>query len=63
MTLSTQVRHEQRTRDQEDIGHAVVFLASDEAQFMTGSDLPVAGDYLVLGPEGWQRIFLMKNDE
>ncbi|WP_149400748.1 hypothetical protein [Dictyobacter arantiisoli] len=33
------------------MGHAVVFLTSDEAKFITSIDLPVDGGYLVLGTE------------
>lgn len=35
-----------------EIAAAVCFLLSDEASFVTGTDLPVDGGYLSMGPEG-----------
>ena len=32
-----------------DVAHAVLFLASDEASFLTGLDLPVDGGFTDLG--------------
>jgi len=41
----------------EDVAHAVMFLASDEANYLTGIDLPVDGGFTALGVyrEVWQR--------
>lgn len=36
----------------EEVASAVMFLCSDEASFITGTDLPVDGGYLGLGGEG-----------
>jgi NAD(P)-dependent dehydrogenase (short-subunit alcohol dehydrogenase family) len=37
--------------DPEEIAAAVMFVASEEATFMTGADLVVDGGYTALGPE------------
>ena len=36
----------------DEVASACLFLCSDEASFITGSDLPVDGGYLAMGPEG-----------
>lgn len=36
----------------DEVASACIFLCSEEASFITGSDLPVDGGYLSLGPEG-----------
>ena len=36
----------------EEVASAVMFLCSDEASFITGTDLPVDGGYFGLGGEG-----------
>lgn len=36
----------------EEVANAIMFLLSDEASFITGTDLPVDGGYLGLGGEG-----------
>jgi len=36
----------------EEVASAIIFLLSDEASFITGTDLPVDGGYLGLGGEG-----------
>ena len=38
-----------RSASLEDVAHAVMFLASDEAAFLTGLDLPVDGGFTALG--------------
>jgi len=35
-----------------EVARAVLFLLSDDASFITGTDLPVDGGYLGMGPEG-----------
>ena len=35
-----------------EVAAAVLFLMSDDASFITGTDLPVDGGYQGLGPEG-----------
>ena len=41
----------------EDVAHAVMFLASDEAGYLTGLDLPVDGGFTELGTyrQVWRR--------
>ena len=41
----------QRTGDPSEIAAAVLFLCSDEAGFITGTDLAVDGGYTAMGPE------------
>lgn len=40
-----------RIGDPEEVAAAVIFLASDEASFITGTDLAVDGGYTAIGPE------------
>ncbi len=40
-----------RVGDQREVADAVMFLCSDHASFITGTDLPVDGGYTALGPE------------
>ena len=40
-----------RIADPEEIAAAVVFLASDGASFITGSDIAIDGGYTAMGPE------------
>ena len=35
-----------------DIAHAVLFLVSDEAAFITGTEIVVDGGYTTFGPSG-----------
>jgi NAD(P)-dependent dehydrogenase (short-subunit alcohol dehydrogenase family) len=35
----------------EELANAIVFIASDEASFITGADIAVDGGYSALGPE------------
>ena len=35
-----------------EIAATIAFLASEDASFVTGADLPVDGGYLVVGGEG-----------
>ena len=40
-----------RMADPEEVADAIMFLTSDQASFVTGSDLAVDGGYAALGPE------------
>jgi NAD(P)-dependent dehydrogenase (short-subunit alcohol dehydrogenase family) len=40
-----------RAGDPEEVARAVLFLCSDDASFITGTDLTVDGGYSALGPE------------
>ncbi len=40
-----------RTGDPEEVAAAVLFLCSDEASFITGTDIRVDGGYTAMGPE------------
>ena len=40
-----------RAGDAGEVAHAVLFLCSSEASFITGADLPVDGGYTAIGPE------------
>ena len=46
-----------RSASLEDVAHAVMFLASDEASYLTGLDLPVDGGFTALGTyrQVWRR--------
>ncbi len=46
-----------RMADPTEVAAAVVFLASDEASFITGVDLPVDGGYSAIGPEALGQPF------
>ena len=41
----------QRTGDPEEVAQAVLFLCSDHASFITGTDIRVDGGYSAMGPE------------
>ena len=40
-----------RAADSEEVAAAVLFLCSDEASFITGTDICVDGGYTAMGPE------------
>ncbi|MDK3017282.1 SDR family oxidoreductase [Pseudodonghicola flavimaris] len=40
-----------RTGDPEEVANAILFLLSDEASFITGTDIRVDGGYTAMGPE------------
>jgi NAD(P)-dependent dehydrogenase (short-subunit alcohol dehydrogenase family) len=40
-----------RAADPEEVAAAVLFLCSDEASFITGTDICVDGGYTAMGPE------------
>lgn len=40
-----------RVADGEEVGRVVVFVASSDASFITGAEIPVDGGYSALGPE------------
>ncbi|WP_425053875.1 SDR family oxidoreductase [Psychromarinibacter sp. S121] len=42
-----------RVGDPEEVASAIMFLCSDEASFVTGTDLRVDGGYTAMGPEGY----------
>lgn len=41
-----------RMAEPDEVASAVMFLASEEAAFITGGDLLIDGGYAALGPEG-----------
>jgi NAD(P)-dependent dehydrogenase (short-subunit alcohol dehydrogenase family) len=41
-----------RVGDPQEVARAVVYLCSDDASFITGTDLPVDGGYAMTGPDG-----------
>ena len=41
-----------RVADAREVAQAVLFLCSDEASFITGTDLAVDGGYAMTGPDG-----------
>ncbi|MGO4853060.1 SDR family oxidoreductase [Phaeovulum sp. W22_SRMD_FR3] len=41
-----------RVADPEEVASAILFLCSDDASFITGTDLRVDGGYSAMGPEG-----------
>ncbi|WP_421856337.1 SDR family oxidoreductase [Oricola sp.] len=41
-----------RTGNPEEVAEAVLFLCSDKARFITGTDIAVDGGYTAMGPEG-----------
>jgi NAD(P)-dependent dehydrogenase (short-subunit alcohol dehydrogenase family) len=41
-----------RCAEPSEVAAAISCLASDDASIVTGTDLPVDGGYLALGPEG-----------
>ncbi|WP_066709562.1 SDR family oxidoreductase [Celeribacter ethanolicus] len=41
-----------RVGDPEEVAQAIMFLCSDEASFVTGTDIRVDGGYTAMGPEG-----------
>ncbi len=43
-----------RIGEPEEVARAVLFLCSDDASFITGTDLAVDGGYTAMGPEGAQ---------
>ena len=53
----TQVTALNRPATAEDVAHCVVFLAGDDARYLTGIDLPVDGGFTALGVyrEVWKR--------
>jgi 3-oxoacyl-[acyl-carrier protein] reductase len=47
-----------RLANPEEIADAILFLMSDRAKFITGTDLPVDGGYSAIGPEGMGQAFV-----
>jgi NAD(P)-dependent dehydrogenase (short-subunit alcohol dehydrogenase family) len=43
-----------RIGEPDEVARAVLFLCSDDASFITGTDLAVDGGYMAMGPEGAQ---------
>ena len=42
----------ERLGETSEVANAVLFLLSDEASFITATEIPVDGGYLGMGPEG-----------
>ncbi len=54
-----------RVGESREVARAVLFLASADASFITGTDLAVDGGYLAMGPEGLgeSSVFVDRNDK
>ena len=46
-----------RLADGSEVANVVVFVASDQASYITGAEIPVDGGYSALGPEGHIPLF------
>jgi len=52
-----------RVIEPEEVAEPIIFLLSDGASAITGTDLKVDGGYLAMGPEGWRRSSELKGSD